>query len=179
MQRSALFLILVGLCIFSISGLAQGQAVQLCVADMQVAGGGSSGKGGEQLLKALSKEKQDKSVPIERVAIPQSAPEEALAAAKQKGCSYVVTTNQMETHSDSEWWGGGTSGVNMQTFYITIAYKLTKVSDGSEVSSGSFKASDKSSFENAAGFTMKRVADKVTETIKKAGPIPNDIANHP
>lgn len=174
-----LLLALVVFCIFSISGLAQGPAVQLCVADMQVAGGGSSAVGGAQMLKALSKEKPDKALPIENVPISQAAPEEALASAKQKKCDYLVTTDQIETHSDSSWWGGGTSGVNMQTFYVTLTYKLTKVSDGSEVSSGTLKASDKSSQQNAAGFTMKRVADKVTEAIKKAGPMPNDIANHP
>jgi hypothetical protein len=59
----------------------------------------------------------------------------------------------------------------MPTFFVTTEYKLAKVSDGSDMSSGSFKASDRGSPQNAVGFTMKKVADKVTETIRKAGPV--------
>ena len=172
MQRFALLAVLVSLCIFSISGFAQGPTVQLCVAGMQVSGSAASNTVGRDLLiKFLSKEKPDKTLTIKNVPINQAVPEEALAFAKQEGCDYVVTTNQAEMHSDSSWWGGGTSGVNMQTFFVTTAYKLTKVSEGSEVSSGSFKASDKGSEQNAIGFTMKKIADKVTEAIRKAGPV--------
>jgi hypothetical protein len=172
MQRLTLGFALIGLCIYSTTSFAQSSVVELCVASLQVAGTNASDAAGrDQLIKFLNKEKPDKALPTEFMAIPQAIPEEALAFAKQKGCQYVVTTNQAEMHSDSSWWGGGTSGVNMQTFFVTTTFKLTKVSDGSEVASGSFKASDKGSEQNAVGFTMKKVADKVTEAIKKGGPI--------
>ena len=65
----------------------------------------------------------------------------------------------------------GTFGqTSMPTFYVTTAYQLTKVSDGSEMASGNFKASDRGSEQNAIGFTMHKIADKVTQAIKKAGP---------
>ncbi len=167
MQRWILVLAFGFVCGLSHSGFAQPPSVPLCVAQMQVSGAISNGVGAPLLMKFLNKQKP----PVENVAIPQSAPEEALTAAQQKGCDYVVTTNQTELHSDSSWWGGGTAGVNMQTFYVTTAYKLSKVSDGSELSSGSFKASDKGSEQNAIGFTMKKIAEKVGEAIRKAGPV--------
>ena len=172
MQRFALFVASVGLCIFLIPGPAQGQAVQLCVAGMQVSGvNESSGVGQEALIKFLKKEKPDKALPTESVTIPSSTPEDALVAAKQKGCDYLVTTNETNAHAVDSWSTGRTAPVNTPTFYVTTAYKLNKVSDGSELSSGSFKASDSSSEQNALSATMKKIADKVTETIKKAGPI--------
>ena len=86
MHRLALFVASVSLCIFLIPGLAQGQAVQLCVAGMQVSGvNESSGVEQEALSKFLKKEKQDKALPIESVTIPSSTPEDALVAAKQRG----------------------------------------------------------------------------------------------
>jgi hypothetical protein len=137
---------------------------------MQMSGSVASNPVGRDLLiKALSKEKPDKALSIENVIIEQAVPEEALAAAKQKGCDYVVTTNQSESHTDSSYWGQ--SNVSMPTFFVTTEYKLAKVSDGSDMASGSFKASDRGSAQNAVGFTMKKVADKVTETIRKAGPV--------
>src|ERR1035437_1501175 len=172
MQCFALFVALVGVCISPIPGSAQGPAVQLCVAGMQEAGGSDSNAVGRELLiKFLNKEKPDKALPIENVPIPPSVPENALASAKQKGCDYVVTTNLTNTHSVSSWSTGHMSPVNTPTFYATTAYKLTKASDGSELSSGSFKAADSSSEQNALGVTMKKIADKVTGAIRKAGPI--------
>jgi hypothetical protein len=173
MQRGALLAVLIGLCIFSIPGSAQGPAVQLCVAGMQVAGSSASDTVGRELLiKFLNKEKPDKALPIENVPIPPAVPEDALAFSKQKGCDYLVTTNQTEVHSDSSWGSGpGATSLNIQTFFVTTAYRLTKVSDGAEMSSGPIKASDKGSEQNAIGFTMKKIADKVTEAIRKAGPI--------
>ena len=41
MQRFALLVVSVALFVFSISGFSQGPTVQLCVASMQVNGGGS------------------------------------------------------------------------------------------------------------------------------------------
>ena len=178
MKRSALLAVLIGSCIFSISGFAQGPSVKLCIANMQVSGtAASNAVGQDQLIKFLGKEKPDKALSIENVPIPQAVPEEAVASAKKKDCDYVVTTNQSESHTDSSYWGG--SNVNMQTFFVTTEYKLTKLSDGSDTSSGSLKASDRGSPQNAVGFTMKKVADKVTEAIRKAGPLANDIANRP
>ncbi len=170
MQRFFLFVVLACSSILCVTGFAQATTAQLCVANMQVAGSNTSNVVGRELLiKFLSREKP-KGPPIENVPIDQSAPEDAMTAAKQKNCDYLVTTNQVEMHSDSSWWGTTTTGVNMQTFFVTTAYKLTKVSDGSEMSSGSFKASDKGSEQNAIGFTMHKIADKVTEAIRKAGP---------
>ena len=169
MRRFVLVAVLAALCIVSIPGSAQGPSVQLCVANMQIAGtAGASPVGRDLLIKYLSKEKPDKAITIENVVIPPVAPEEALAAAKQKACDYVVTTNQSESHTDSTYWGGST--VNVPTFFVTTQYKLTRVSDGSDMSSGAFKASDRGSEQNALGFTMKKIADKVTDTIRKAGP---------
>ena len=171
MQRFVLFVASAGLCILSIPCHAQSASVRLCVAGMQVNTGSSSSPAGRDLLiKFLAKEKP-KGVLVENTPIPPSVPEDALAAAKQQGCDYVVTTNQTESTSESQWWAGPTAGVNMPTFFVTTAYKLTKVSDGSEMAGGSFKASDKGSEQNALAITMKKIADKVTETIRKAGPV--------
>jgi len=172
MRRFALFVALVGACISPIPGSAQGPAVQLCVAGMQESGGTDSNLAGRDLLiKFLNKEKKDEGPAIENVPINPSVPADALASAKEKKCDYVVTTNQIDTHSTSSWSTGRTSPVNAPTFYATTAYKLTKVSDGSELSSGSIKASDGSSEQAAIGVTMKKIADKVNEAIRKAGPI--------
>jgi hypothetical protein len=45
---------------------------------------------------------------------------------------------------------------------------LNKVSDGAEVSSGSFKAQDTGSIQNAIGFTLNKMAAKVDGAIKGA-----------
>jgi hypothetical protein len=171
MERLALFVALVGFCIFSIPSFAQGPTVQLCVAGMQVNGVGVDPVGRELLVKFLNEEKPNKAVSIETVPVPPSVPEEALAFAKQKDCDYVVTTNQTESHSAASYNTGRMSPISAPTYYVTTAYELSKVSDGLEVSSGSFKASDSGSEQNAIGFSMKKIADKVTETIRKAGPI--------
>jgi hypothetical protein len=171
MQRFALFAALVAFCSFPLLGSAQGPSVQLCVATMQVSGSNdTSPEGRDMLIKALSKEK-NKGLAIESVPLPPSSPDDALAAAKQKGCDYIVTTNLAETHSVNSYSTGRANPVNTPTFYATTAYKLSKVSDGSEVSSGSFKASDSISEQSALGVTMKKIADKVTEVIRKAGPV--------
>jgi hypothetical protein len=174
MRSFALVSALASLCIFSLPGSAQSPAVQLCVAKMQVSGSNNTNPvGQDQLMKSLNKEKPDKALSIGNVPIPPAVPEEALVAAKEKSCDYLVTTNQVETHSTAGVSKiGGLGTVNTQTNYVTIAYKLTKVSDGSELSSGSFKASNDGTDANPAiGQCMKKVADKVTEAIKKAGPV--------
>ena len=171
MQRLPLLLALVSLGIFPITGSAQGPSVQLCVATMQMSGSmDSSPEGRDMLIKFLSKEKT-KGLSIESVPLPPAPPEQALAAAKQKNCEYMVSTNLTDTHSVNSYSTGRANPVNTPTFYATTAYKLIKVSDGSEVSSGSFKASDSISEQSALGVTMKKIADKVTDVIRKAGPI--------
>ncbi len=171
MQRFGLFVVSVVLLVFSIPDFAQEPTVQLCVASMQVNGGGSDLAGQNLLVKFLNKEKPNQALSIANVPIPQAAPEEALASAKGKSCDYVVTTNQTESHSAASYNTGRYSPVNAPTFFVTTAYKLTKVSDGSEVSGGQFKASDSGSEQNAIAFTMKKIADKTTEAIRKAGPL--------
>ena len=70
MQRFALLVVLISLCIFSTSGFAQGATVQLCVAGMQVSGSvGSNPMGRDLLIKFLRKEKPDKALSIENVPI--------------------------------------------------------------------------------------------------------------
>ncbi len=171
MQRFALFAALAVFCSFPLSGSGQGSPVQLCVATMQVSGiNDTSPEGRDMLIKSLSKEK-NKGLAIESVPLPPASPEEASAAAKQKGCDYMVATNLAETHSVNSYSTGRANPINTPTFYATTAYKLTKVSDGSEVSSGSFKASDSISEQSALGVTMKKIADKVTDVIRKAGPV--------
>jgi len=143
--------------------------VQLCVANMQSVNAGTGTAGRDQLMKFLAKEK-DKSV-AQDVPIEASTPELALQEAKKDNCDYVVTTNQTESHQENSLMTGPFGQTSMPTYYVTTAYKLTKVSDGSEVSSGSLKASDRGSEQNAISFTMHKIADKVTQDIKKAGPI--------
>ena len=84
----------------------------------------------------------------------------------------LVTTNQTESYTENSQMPmmGTMSQTAMPTFYVTTRYQLAKVSDGSEVMSGSEKASDRGSEQNAIGFTMHKIADKVTEAIKKAAP---------
>ena len=174
MHRFALVTALAALCFVSILGSAQSPAVQLCVAKMQVSGTNNANPvGQDQLMKSLNKQKPDKALSIANVPILPAVPEEALTAAKEKSCDYLVTTNQTDNRSTAGVSKiGGLGTVNTQTNYVTIAYKLTKVSDGSELSSGSFKASNDGPDANQSiGQAMKKIADKVTETIKKAGPV--------
>lgn len=148
----------------------QNQAVHLCVAALEGAGGNVSGSvARDALIKSLNKQKPDKNSPvtIEADSLDTSSHDDSMAAAKQKSCDFLVTTNLLETHADSSYLGG-LSQVNIQTFFVTVAYKLSKVSDGSEMSSASFKAQDKSSEQNAIGFTMNKIAGKVTGEIRKA-----------
>jgi hypothetical protein len=167
MRRCTIASMLVWISLVSVSALGQGATVKLCVANTELAGTAvASTTGRDLLLKFLNKEKPAKALSIERVPIDASTPSTALAEAGGLKCDYVVTTNQTESHVESAY----TSGVNLPAFYVTIAYKLTKVSDSSEVSSDSLKASDHGSEQNAIGFAMHKIADKVTEAIKKAGP---------
>jgi hypothetical protein len=101
-----------------------------------------------------------------------SGPADALVAAKEKNCDYLVTTNQTNSHvTGSVLTIGGSGTVNRQTYYVTVTYQLTKVRDGSQLSSGAIKTSDDLSEQDAVGAAMRKIAAKVAEGIKKAGPI--------
>lgn len=156
------------LCVFACIANAQSSPAQLCVANVQSVTGSTSTVGHDSLMKFLSKEK-DKSV-AQDVAIDAFVPEQALQVAKDKNCDYLVTTHQIESHEENSLMSGAAFGATMTpTFYVTTSYRLTKVSDGSEMASGNFKASDHGSELDAIGATMHKVADKVTQAIKKAG----------
>jgi hypothetical protein len=162
-------LILFAAFLFMSLGIASAQSspAQLCVANMQSVNAGPSAAGRDALMKFLAKEK-DKSV-AQDIAIDASEPEPALQQAKDKKCDYLVTTAQTESHQENSVMTGAFGNTTTPTFYVTTAYKLTRVSDGSEVASGTLKASDHASEQNAIGFTMHKIANKVTEAIKKTG----------
>ncbi len=165
------FSLAVVLTCFSTIFWSQSAPVQLCVANMQISGTGNSNPAGrDALMKFLAKEK-DKSV-AQDLPINASEPDQALQESKAKNCDYVVTTNQTESYTENSQMPaiGTFSQVGTPTFYVTTGYKLVKVSDGSEVTEGKAKASDRGSEQNAIGFTMHKIADKVTEAVKKAGP---------
>ncbi len=150
--------------------LSQSAPVQLCVANMQVSKSGTDDPVGQTLLlKFLAKEK-NKSVATE-IPIAASQPDQAMQQAKAKNCDYLVTTDQTESYTENSQMPmmGTMSQTAMPTFYVTTRYRLAKVSDGSEVISGSEKASDRGSEQNAIGFTMHKIADKVTQALKKVG----------
>lgn len=171
MQRVPLVVGFVGLCLFSVLASAQSPPDTLCVAGMQVqTSANSDSKSRDLLVKYLDKEKADKAHPMEKVTVPVSVPADAMAYAKDKQCAYLLTTDETDSHMQGSLMTvGGTGQVNRQTFYVTVTYKLTKVSDGSEVSSGSFKTNDDASEQNAVGNAMKKIAGKVNEALHKGG----------
>jgi hypothetical protein len=81
----------------------------------------------------------------------------------------LVTTKQTEFHQENSLMTGSFGNTSTPTFFVTTAYKLIKVSDGSDVLSGNLKASDHGSEQDAVGITMHKIADKVTDAIQKAG----------
>ena len=165
MFRFAICAIFVALCLASIPILAEDTAgTHVCVSVLAGAGGRSGTGARDTLVKFLAKQKKP---PLTPVPLQSSLPEEALAEAKQKSCEYVVTTNLVEEHTESGY-GPGLSGVSIPNFFVTTSYKLNKVSDGAEVSTGSCKAQDTGSSENAVGFTMNKIAAKVDAALKGA-----------
>jgi hypothetical protein len=116
----------------------------------------------DALIKFLGKQK---GVQAEEVPIDASDSAAAMTQAKDKKCDYVVNTTVTEVHSDSGYTGG-LAGVNLQTFFVTVNFKLNKVSDGAEQASGSFKASDRGSAQSAVIATTKKIAEKVAESVK-------------
>ena len=121
------------------------------------------------LIKFLGKDK-GKSL-AQSVPIDPADPEQALQASKSNSCDYLVTTRQTESHVSSDIYGGATTAnpINMPIFYVTVDYKLIRVADGSEVTSGSMKSSDRGSDKDAIVIAMHKIAGKVTDAIKKAG----------
>jgi hypothetical protein len=167
-RRFIVAAMLVRIALASPFAFGQSATVKLCVANMEISGAEvNSTAGREQLIKFMSKEKPDKALSIENVPVVPSSPSGALAAATGQKCDYVVTTNQAESHVESS----NSGSASLPAFYVTLAYKLTKVSDSSEITSGTAKASDYGSEQNAIGFAMRKIAGKVTEAIKKAGPV--------
>lgn len=144
-------------------------AVHVCVANLEGAGGGVSPTASrDALIKFLSKQKN---LQLEVAPLNAAGPNDALAEARERKCDYVVTTNLVELHSDLSRSPpvAGTTPVDTQVFHVTVDYKLNKVSDGAEASNGSFKASDQGSPQNATVAALRKVADKVADSIKKAG----------
>ncbi len=168
MYRVAICAIFVALCLASIPILAEDNAgPHLCVGVLEGAGGQISGTvARDTLIKHLNKQKKP---PLTSVPLESSLPDEALAEAKQKACEYVVTTNLVEAHTASAYPPGvSPNAASVPNFFVTISYKLNKVSDGAEASSGSFKAQDTGSTQNAIGFTLNKMAAKVDGAIKGA-----------
>lgn len=154
------------LCLFS--GIATAQSPPLlCVANMDSGpGGGTTGQ--DLLLKFLDKGKNKSVTQTLPIKASEAAP--ALDEAKGAHCDYLVTTKQTESHQENSLMSGAAFGAtSTPTFFVATAYKLTKVGDGSDVSSGTIKASDHGSEQDAVAITLHKVADKVTDAIKKAG----------
>jgi hypothetical protein len=146
---------------------------QVCVASLENSRGGVSATGTrDALIKVLNKQKN---LHLEGVPLNITGPSEALAEAKEKKCEYVVTTNLVGLGSDTEVSrspgvaGVGGGSMQVQVFHVTVDYKLAKVSDGAEESKGSLEASDRSAAQNATVIAMKQVAEKVADSIRKAG----------
>ncbi len=167
MSRLATCIILAALCVACLPVLAADSGTHVCVGVLGSAGGQISGTvARDTLIKWLDKQKKP---PLATVPLDSSAPDEALAEAKQKNCEYVVTTNLVEDHTESGYMPGtGGTTASIPNFFVTTSYKLNKVSDGAELSSGTFKAQDTGSPQNAVGFTLNKIAGKVDGAIKGA-----------
>jgi hypothetical protein len=117
----------------------------------------------DALIKFLSKQK---GLQAEEVALDTSDFTAAITQAKDKQCDYLIATMVTEVHSESGYTTGGiTSNVNLQTFFVTVNYKLNKVSDGAEQATGSYKASDRGSAQSAVVATTKKIAEKVANSV--------------
>lgn len=117
----------------------------------------------DTLIKFLSKQK---GLQAEEVPLDTSDAAAAMTQAKDKKCDYVVDTVVTEVHSESGYTAGISGSVNLQTFFVTVNYKLNKVSDRAEQASGSFKASDRGSADSAVIATTKKIAEKVAGSVK-------------
>jgi hypothetical protein len=165
MNRFAMCAILVTSLAIAVSAFSQDAGSgKLCVSGMQGAGGNTSATlSRDALIKFLEKQKNLKGTTEPLTA---STPDEAAAEAKQKGCGYALTTALTEDHMESAYGPGVLMSTSIPTFFVTVGYKLVKVSDGSEVSSGSAKAQDTGSQQHAVDFTMNKIAGKVSGALK-------------
>ena len=165
MNRFATFVI--GIAFFGTSTAAFAQSAsgsKLCVSIMQGSGGNTSPiTSRDTLHKALEKQKNLKGT---TEILNASTPEELSAEAKQKSCAFLLMTNLAEDHTESAYGPGVLMSTTIPTFFVTVDYKLEKISDGSEVSSGSAKAQDTGSQQNAVNISMNKIASKVGGALK-------------
>ena len=146
-----------------VQAFAQTSPARICVAEVETREPSISPTAvRDALLKFLSKQK---GLEAEEVPLDTSDSAAVMTQAKDKKCDYAVDMMVTEVHSESGYTSG-LSGVNLQTFFVTVNYKLSKVSDGAEQASGSLKASDRGSPQSAVIATMKKTAEKVAEAIK-------------
>lgn len=137
---------------------------KLCVSIMQGSGGNTSPTvSRDALVKALEKQKNLKGT---TAPLNASVAEELSAEAKQKGCAYLVITNLAEDHTESAYGPGVLMSTTIPTFFVTVDYKLVKASDGSNLSSGSVKAQDTGSQQNAVNISMNKMASKIGGALK-------------
>jgi hypothetical protein len=165
MNRFAMCTLTVAFLAIAVSAFCQDDASgKLCVSGMQGAGGStSSTRSRDELIKSLEKQKNLKGT---TQALDASTPDDAATEAKQKGCGYVLNTALTEDHMESAYGPGVLMSTSIPTFFVTVGYKLVKVSDGSEVSSGSAKAQDTGSQQHAVEFSMNKIAGKVGGAVK-------------
>ena len=122
----------------------------------------------DALIKFLGKQKN---LPAETIAFDTAEPAQVVTQARDKKCDYVVSTVLTEVHSESGYTGG-LQGQNLQNFFVTVEYKLNRVADGAALASGSLKASDRSGPQTATISTMKKISDKVAETLRNSASAP-------
>ena len=164
MRRLHVSILFALLLVCAVSAFAQSTPARVCVAAIETRDPNVSPNATrDALIKFLSKQK---GLQAEEVALDTSDSAAAMTQAKDKKCDYVVDTTVTEVHSDSGYTGGLAGGFNLQNFFVTVNYKLNKVSDGTEQASGSLKASDRGSPQNAVIATTKKIAEKVAESIK-------------
>jgi hypothetical protein len=145
------------------SAFAQSSPARVCVAAIETRDPSISPNAvRDALIKFLGKQK---GLQAEKLPLDASDAAAAMTQAKDKKCDYVVDTTVTEVHSDSGYTGG-LAGVNLQTFFVTVNFKLNKVNDGAEQASGAFKASDRGSAQSAVIATTKKIAEKVADSVK-------------
>jgi hypothetical protein len=163
MRQLVVCLVLAFMLAGRVPAFAQTSPARVCIAEVETREPGISPTAvRDALIKFLSKQK---GLEAETVPLDTSDSAAVMTQAKDKKCDYVVNMTVTEVHSESGY-GAGYSGVNLQTFFVTVNYKLSKVGDAAEQASGSFKASDRSSAQSAVIATMKKTAEKVAEAIK-------------
>ena len=173
MRKFAAFIIFAFILALAGSASAQSAPVRICVSQLDINGPDVSPTATrDALIKFLGKQK---GLQAEEVPLDTADPTAALNQAKDKKCDYLINVTVPEVHTESGYTttqAGGISsqsGVNLLTFFVTTNYKLIKVSDGSEQTSGSVKASDRGSAQTAIIGTTKKVAEKVAGSIKGGG----------